>query len=403
MHKHRLLTIFAVVFVDLIGFGLILPLLPYYAETFNASSTVTGLLVASYAVAQLIGAPLLGRLSDRFGRRPVLLISIFGTFVGFVLLGTANSLAMLFASRIIDGLTGGNITVVRAYITDITDEQNRTKGMGLIGAAFGLGFIIGPALGGMLSAGEQYAIPGFAAAGLAALNFVSVLLWLPESLPAERRAKRVNSQRPAINLGTLKATFARPGVGPLLTVSFFYGLAFAMFEGVFSLHAQKHLLLESNETGYLLAYVGLLVAFVQGGAIGRLSARYTDQQLLLSGAAVMTISLAGWAYAATVPLSALMLTPLSLAIGVMSATVHSALTKTVHADDVGGILGLSAAIGSLTRAIGPAAGGVLLDVIGTPAPGVVGAVIMAVVVIYGTRTLTNRPAARQFETRSHVS
>jgi len=311
-------------------------------------------------------------------------------------------LAMLFAARIVDGLTGGNITVVRAYITDVTDEQNRTRGMGLIGAAFGLGFIIGPALGGMLSAGEQYAIPGFAAAGLAALNFVSVLLWLPESLPAERRAKRVNNQRPALNWRTLKATFARPGVGPLLMVSFFYGLAFAMFEGVFSLHAQKHLLLESNETGYLLAYVGLLVAFVQGGAIGRLAARYTDTQLLIGGAVIMTVSLVGWGYAATVPLSALMLTPLSLAIGVMSATVHSALTKTVHADDVGGILGLSAALGSLTRAIGPALGGVLLDVIGTPAPGVVGGVIMAFVVIYGTRTLTNRSAARQFETSSQV-
>ncbi|MCX7841022.1 MAG: MFS transporter, partial [Anaerolineae bacterium] len=141
MNNKRLTIIFLIVFVDLLGFSLILPLLPYYAETFGADAFVTGLLVASYAVAQLIGAPLLGRWSDRAGRRPVLLISIFGTFIGFVLLGFAGALWMLFLSRVIDGLTGGNISVAQAYITDVTDEKNRAKGLGLVGAAFGLGFI----------------------------------------------------------------------------------------------------------------------------------------------------------------------------------------------------------------------------------------------------------------------
>ncbi len=143
MYKSRLLILFGIVFADLMGFGLILPLLPYYAATFGATPTVTGLLVASYAAAQLVGAPVLGRLSDRYGRRPVLLVSLSGTFVSLLTLGLATSLWMLFAARIIDGLTGGNITIAQAYITDVTDRKNRAKGLGIIGAAFGLGFIIG--------------------------------------------------------------------------------------------------------------------------------------------------------------------------------------------------------------------------------------------------------------------
>ena len=221
MQKSRLATIFVVVLVDLLGFGLILPLLPFYADRYGASATVVGLLTASYAAAQLIGAPLLGRLSDRYGRRPVLLISILGTAAGFLLLGLAEPvgtfvvgllpaglveedvvavtnamiLGVLFASRILDGLTGGNISVAQAYITDITDEENRARGLGLIGAAFGLGFIIGPAVGGALSAGGRYAVPAFFAAGLALLNWIAVLLWLPESLTEETKAQL--AKRPA--------------------------------------------------------------------------------------------------------------------------------------------------------------------------------------------------------------
>ena len=149
--KKQLFAIFLIVFIDLLGFSLILPLLPYYAADFGADGIVTGLLVASYAAAQLISAPLLGRVSDRFGRRPVLLISVFGNMLGFVLLGLAGNLVMLFAARILAGLTGGNISVAQAYITDVTDEKNRARGLGMIGAAFGLGFIIGPAVGGLLS------------------------------------------------------------------------------------------------------------------------------------------------------------------------------------------------------------------------------------------------------------
>lgn len=406
MQKRRLLTIFAIVLIDLVGFGLILPLLPFYAESFDASNTVVGLLVASYSAAQFVGAPILGRLSDRFGRRPVLLVSIAGTSLGFVLLGLANSLWMLFASRLLDGLTGGNISVARAYITDVTDEENRAKGMGLIGAAFGLGFVIGPALGGLLSTGGHYTLPAFVAAGMAAANVFAVYKWLPESLDPERRAAmRANNHRASLSLLTLRGALSRPGVGALLQISFVFGLTFATFEGVFSLYAQQHLELESNQTGYLLAYVGILVAFIQGAAIGRLTRRFREDRLIVSAAIILVPSLIGWAYAPTIAAVLLVLAPLSLSIGVLSATIHSELTKAVRQQEVGEILGLASALGSITRIIGPAAGGAMLDLLGTWAPGMFGALLMGWVILYGWRHLL-QPANRAFPelegTSSHV-
>src|SRR5512141_2861008 len=220
MNNKRLFSIILVVFIDLLGFSLILPLLPYYAKTFGANQTVTGLLIASYALMQLIGAPILGRLSDRFGRRPVLLLSVFGTFVGFLLLGFANALWMLFVSRIIDGLTGGNLSVAQAYISDVTDAKDRSKGLGMIGAAFGLGFIIGPVTGGLLSQ-FGYGVPAFVAAVMSFANLALIYFWLPESLTLEKRASTTD-KKPAVTLGALLTALKRPFTGSLLVTRFFF-------------------------------------------------------------------------------------------------------------------------------------------------------------------------------------
>ncbi|HEY7506053.1 MAG TPA: MFS transporter, partial [Nitrososphaera sp.] len=212
MNNRYLFSIILVVFIDLLGFSLIIPLLPYYAQTFNASDTTIGLLLASYAAAQLIGAPLLGRASDRFGRRPILLISIFGTFLGFLIFGFAKSLVMLFASRILQGLTGGNLSVAQAYITDVTDAKSRNRGLGMIGAAFGLGFIIGPALGGLLS-GISYSVPAFVAAGLSFINLLLIAFWLPESLTPEKRGL-LTHKKPAVSFRALFEALRHPLTGP---------------------------------------------------------------------------------------------------------------------------------------------------------------------------------------------
>jgi len=418
MQKSRLITVFVIVFIDLLGFGLILPLLPYYAERFGAAPWVVGLLTASYAAAQLVGAPVLGRLSDRHGRRPILLISIAGTSLGFLLLGFAEplgsalagvlpeslfggdlvaaanvaTLGVLFFSRILDGLTGGNISVAQAYITDITDEENRARGLGLIGAAFGLGFVIGPAVGGALSAGERYAVPAFAAAALALLNWIAVLIWLPESLTDEIRAQLAKRPTGAIlSVSELWKAMRRPRFGPLLHVRLFYGLAFATFTGVFALYAQYRLALDSTQTGYVLAYVGFLVVLVQGVAIGRLTKRFPENRLILASVGVLAVALLAWAFTPNVPLLLIVLAPLSFASGVLNTVINSAITKSVYPEEVGGALGVAASIESLTRVIGPAAGGFVLGALGTWAPGLIGAVIMAWLVSFVWRRLIVNP------------
>jgi DHA1 family tetracycline resistance protein-like MFS transporter len=390
IQKRKLTTVFVIVFIDLLGFGLILPLMPYYAETFGATPTVVGLLVASYAAAQLIGAPILGRLSDRFGRRPVLLISIFGTFVGFLLLGFARSLWVLFAGRILDGLTGGNISVAQAYITDVTDEKGRARGLGLIGAAFGLGFIIGPAAGGTLSV-WGYAVPAFVAAALSFLNWIAILIWLPESLTEARRAELAKRPRPAFTSRALWQALNRPRVGPLLHIRFFFGLAFAIFQTIFALYAQYRLGLQANETGYVLTYVGVLAVLVQGVAIGWLTARFKESHLIFSAVILMTFSLLAWAFAPSVLALLVVLAPLALAGGTLNTVLNSSLTKAVYSEEVGGTLGLSVSLESLTRVIAPSVGGLLLDRLGTSAPGVFGALIMVWVVSFVWRRLIVKP------------
>jgi len=401
MNRSRLLTIFFIVFVDMLGFSLILPLLPYYAESFGASAAVVGFLVASYAAAQLIGSPILGRLSDRYGRRPVLLFSVAGTFTGFLLLafaepvgqGIANIfapaaanvfiLAMLFISRILDGLTGGNITVAQAYIADITDESNRAKSLGMIGAAFGLGFIIGPATGGLLSQ-WGYNLPALAAAGVAFMNLLLIYFLLPESLTDELRATSALRKKPPFTVNALFEALQRPGVGPLLHIRFFYGLAFVMFQNIFSLFAQV-IGLSSQTTGYVLAYVGILSVVTQVGLIAPLTKRYRENVLIITGLWIMGLSLLGWAFTRDLIPLLIVLLPMSLSGGVLNTVIQSSISKSVSREEVGGMLGIASSLEAFTRVIGPTIGGLLLERLGVWAPGVFSAVLMAWVVLFTYR------------------
>jgi MFS transporter, DHA1 family, tetracycline resistance protein len=393
MKNTRLLTIFIIVFVDLLGFSLILPLLPYYAEVFGATPAIVGLLVASYAAAQLVGAPLMGRLSDRYGRRPVLLLSVAGTFLGFLLLGFAEPigrmlaglvapqaangfiLGMLFLSRMVDGLTGGNITVAQAYITDVTDEQNRAKGLGMIGAAFGLGFIIGPALGGLLSQ-WGYSLPAFVAAAVSFLNLFAIFFFLPESLDLADRDAALRRRRAPFTLKAMFQALDRPKVGPLLHVRFFYGLAFATFQSIFSLYART-IGLSAQTTGYILAYVGLLSVIVQGGLIGLITRRFRENWLLITGLWLMSAALLAWAFTANLGLLLVVLLPLAVSGGVLNTVIQSVISKSVSREEVGGILGISSSLEAITRVIAPTLGGFLLQNLGIWAPGVFSALLMA--------------------------
>lgn len=400
MRNRPLFSIILVVFIDLLGFSLILPLLPYYAETFQASNFVTGLLVASYAAAQLVGAPLLGRLSDRYGRRPILIASIFGTFLGFLLLGFARTLAMLFAARILDGLTGGNLSIAQAYISDVTEAKDRSKGLGMIGAAFGLGFIIGPVTGGFLSQ-WGYAVPAFVAAALSFANLILVYAWLPESLTPEKRA-RMDEKKPAVTLRALLGALGRPFTGSLLVTRFFFGLAFAIFQTIFSLYTLAKFNLSARDTGLILTYVGVLSVIVQGFLVGRITAKFREDIVIVVCAGLMALSLAGWAMTPSVVGLLIVLTPTALSGGILNTLLSSTLTKAVAPQEIGGILGLSASVESSTRIFAPVIGGALLQQLGTWAPGAFGAVVMTAVLIYVWMKIYNHPIVLSLKEKQSI-
>jgi DHA1 family tetracycline resistance protein-like MFS transporter len=393
MKTGRLINIFLVVFVDMLGFGLILPLVPYYAETFGATPLVIGLIVASFAAGSLVGAPLMGRLSDRYGRRPILLLSVAGSFIGYLLLGFAQPIGaflsnlvpthplntfvigILFISRMVDGFTGGNITVAQAYISDNTDERNRTQGLGIIGSAFGLGFIIGPLVGGLLSH-WGYNIPAFAAASMSLVNMISIFFFLPESLTRERQAANQQQKQPAFTLNALMAALNRPKIGPLLLVRFFLMLAFAMFQSVFALFAQHRLSLSSESTGFVLTYVGFYSVLVQGVGIGLLTKRFNDRTIIITALGLMFLGLVGWSITPDLPIMLLVLLPLFGGAWIVNTVVTSGITKVVEPEEIGGMLGVSNALESISRVISPAIGGFLFGSIGMWAPGVFSAIMI---------------------------
>lgn len=386
MKNRHLLIIFVVVLVNMLAFGIVIPLLPYLANKTGASEFQIGLLVASYPLAQLVGAPLLGRLSDRYGRKPILLLSILGTAVGFVVLALANSLPLLFLSRIIDGLTGGNINVAQAYIADVTDHTERGKAMGLIGAAFGLGFVVGPVTGGLLS-DISYSAPAWAGAAISVANLAAVTLFLPESLSSKARARLVALKRKVFDLAGLRHAITHRRVGPILTIRAVTGVSFALFETMFSLWALAALGFSASQTGMFLGYIGVLSVIVQAGLIGRLTKRFSDDTLLLAGVGLSGVSLLAWAFVPNVTLLVLVVIPLSLGLAVSSTVMTSALSKAVDADEVGGVLGAQTSIMSLTRVVAPIIGGFLLEHATLWSPGLLAGVLTLAMVPYAWRTL----------------
>jgi DHA1 family tetracycline resistance protein-like MFS transporter len=345
MDKRRLAIAFSIVLVDMLGFSLILPLLRYIAVGFGASDFAVGLLVSSYALAQFFGAPVLGRLSDRFGRRPILLVSIFGTFVGFMVLGFANTLWMIFLSRMIDGITGGNISVAQAYISDVTDPEHRGQALGLIGAAFGIGFVLGPVTGGILGQDFGYSVPAFVAAGLSLLNMGLVAFLLPESLSPEARERLSQRKRPIIDIAGLRQALEHPRVGPLLTIRTVTALAYQTFESGFAIWAPVAIGLTARENGLVLGYIGVLQILIQGVLIRR----FPEGRLMTVMIALAGASLVAWTLSPNVWVLLIVFVPLSIGMAVSNTLQSSLLSKSVDADEVGTVFGLSTSALSLMR------------------------------------------------------
>lgn len=354
--RSPLAIIFVTVLVDLIGFGIVIPVLPLYAERFGASAAVIGMLLGVYSAMTFIFSPVLGHLSDRVGRRPVLLFSIIGTSLGFLLMGLAHTLWLLFLARIIDGVSGGNISTAQAYIADITSPEDRSKRMGLLGAAFGLGFIIGPALGGLMSRFSPEA-PFFLAAGLAAANAIALYFRLPESLSAEHRSDV--STRPSIT-----RLFEEQGSWQLtavLATTFFATVAFALLTAIYTLFSSHRFQLDATHNGYIFAYLGVLGAVIQGGLLGRLVRVAGDKRLAVLGTVFLALSLFALPMSSTVFILMAASTGMAIGNSLSTPTLSALASKCVGPQWQGRIFGVTQSVSSLARIVGPILGGWLLS------------------------------------------
>ena len=353
-------VVFAVVFVDLLGFGIILPLLPTYAAVFHVSPAAIGLLVTSFSVLQLVAVPVWGGISDRFGRRPVLIVGLVGSTASYVLFAIAGSYWALLVSRIVAGAMGATIGVAQAYIADITAPERRAHAMGILGAAFAMGFILGPALGGILST-HSYSSAGVVAAALCAANALAALAWLPETTrrTAARRLGRV----------PLRA-LAAP-----LAASFFVTAAFAVIHVTLPLFGRDVWRDSTRQMGMLFAYMGVVSAVVQGGLVGRLAARVGEKRVAAAGGLLLAIGLA------LVPVASAKLA-LWAALGALAAgsalatpSVYAVVSRTASASQQGAALGITQTASTLGRIVGPTIAGFLIGTSGLRAPFWAGALL----------------------------
>jgi MFS family permease len=362
--KSPLLPIFLIVSVDVLGLTIILPLLPFYAEHYGASPAVVGLLVSLYAFCQLIAGPMLGRLSDHMGRRPLLLVSQVGTFIGFLILAYAHALWVIFLSRAIDGLTAGNLSLAQAYISDVTKPEDRAKSFALIGIAFGMGFLIGPGLSGFLSK-FSYQYPIFVAAGLSATSILATYFLLPAVTPAA-----VDNATPRkftlLDWGNYVRYFQEPGLAPLLWQFFAFTFAFSMFMTGFPLFAERRYewhgqAFGPQQVGYVYAFLGLLGVILQGGMIGRLVKMFGEVNLARAGFLFGFVGLVALGFTHSLPLLLITVAVASSGTGIIRPTVTSMITQKAGRSEQGVILGLTQSLNSISAIAAPALAGFLID------------------------------------------
>jgi MFS transporter, DHA1 family, tetracycline resistance protein len=359
-----LVIVFLTVFVDLLGFGIIIPLLPFYAERFGGSAQTVALLSASFSAMQFIFMPIWGRLSDRIGRRPILLLGLFGSFVSYLVFGLAGSLPLLFVSRMFAGIAGATVSTAQAVVADTTTSENRAKGMGLLGAAFGLGFVFGPAIGGLMSRWGHAAPPLFASA-LSLVNFAVAWFMLPETRPAHvpATARAAHSR-----LESLKNALTRPTLPALLLIYVTVVTAFSGFETTFALFSERRFAFTEETIGYFFAFVGVVLSIVQGGLVGRAVKRFGERRLVTIGLALLGVGLALVAFSRSVPELVMANFVMTVGMAFNSPALTALISKRSDPEDQGGILGVTQGLASLGRIVGPAWGGYLFDRWGLTSP-----------------------------------
>jgi MFS transporter, DHA1 family, tetracycline resistance protein len=378
-----LAIIFVTVFIDLLGFGIIIPLLPFYAESFGASAFAIGLLGTSFSLMQFLFAPVWGRWSDRIGRKPIILVGLLGSCLSYVTMALAGSLALLFIARIVGGIAGANIPTAQAYIADVTTPENRARGMGMVGAAFGLGFIFGPALGGVLSRVSPET-PMWCAAALCFANFVAAWFLLPESRSASAATTtlgRMDAFRHALTQPQLLLVFA---------LYFIVTMAFAGFEATFALFSAASFGYTAASIGFLFAFIGVVLAVVQGLLVGRVVKRLGEPRVIAMALLAVSTALAFIPWVWSVPTLLMALGLLAVGLGFNNPSLSSMVSRLSHEDDQGGNLGLAASLASLGRVVGPAWGGYLYDAYGMTTPYLSAAGLMFVAFLIAAVGLRSR-------------
>jgi DHA1 family tetracycline resistance protein-like MFS transporter len=354
MKKSPLATILLVVFVDLIGFGMIIPILPLYAKSFRAEEWQIGLLLGCYSFMQFLASPVLGYISDRIGRRPVLLVSLIGSAIGYAVMANAQSLTMLFVARIIAGICGASVGTAAAYIADITPPENRSRRMGLIGAAFGVGFVLGPAIGGILS--HFWTVgPFWFGASVAVINAIAVLLFLPEPEKHVKRSEAAASVGPDAVVRTgLDGIF-------ILVATYFVAIAgFAIVTMIYPQVLDTRFALNPTQISMVFVFLGLVGAFIQGGAIGRLAKRFGDYKLAAAGLILMAVSMAVMPFAHSIWSFLLFTFGLAAGNSLAQPTLTAMASRLAATTAQGRVIGTLQSAGSLGRVVGPLAGGFML-------------------------------------------
>jgi len=380
--------ILASVFVDVLGYGIMLPLLPFFVQAQDGGAVIAGGLMSMYSSIQLISGPILGALSDRYGRKPILLLCLLGTAISYLLLGLANSLAIIFIAVFMDGLTGSNLTLAHAYVADTTNAENRARGISLSTLAFGLGVMAGPALGGLLS-GFGLSIPALVASALAFGNTLFGFFFLPESLPPERRETKPLSQVFAWT-GQFMSIFRQKNIQNFLAVLFLLNLAFAGLQTNFPLFSNARFHWTPAQNSYFYLYVGLCGVFVQGFLFIKLQTRFGERKLIPAGLACMVIGLAGMAF---VP-AAWMLFPVvaivALGTGISIPSLTALVSLHVPDSEQGRLMGGNQTLLALTNIFGPAIAGVSFEVIAISAPYWLGSLFSAFALIVVIMSLRGR-------------
>ncbi|MSO97242.1 MAG: MFS transporter [Rhodospirillaceae bacterium] len=364
-------SIFLIVFVGMLGTSLLAPLIPFYALRLGVTPDYITMIMALYALCQFLAAPLWGRISDARGRKPVLLVTVIGGGIGFVLLGLADSVWMLVLSRIVGGLCAGNLSAAYAYVSDITTPENRSDGLGKIGAAFGLGLVLGPVIGGFLAGGDtaltaNFARPAFAAAGLSGLAFLTTLVFLKESRkPLANEPKKKISLNP---FGRFDAIAGNPNLLLVVVLNFLLATSAALRESTVALWAHDHFSLDSRELGFLFAYTGAVIVVLQGAAMGVLSRRFGDTTILISGILSYACGLACFVVADHAAFLIVGTTLNSFGTAVFSNTPSTVASKLAGPDERGSVLGINQSSASLGRFVGPMFAGTLYAHIAITAP-----------------------------------